>query len=84
MATYAQKTKNILTDLKFKLDGEELDPNGTPEMLDLEGGETIDVYGIALPKSKKKSPKTRRGRSKKTEPNTAKNNYMIVIDDTNF
>ena len=62
MEAYARKKNLILTNLKFKLDGEILDPNDTPQMLDLEGGECIDVYGLPQ-KTTKIEPKTTSRRS---------------------
>ena len=44
MKRYSEEKKVPLKKLKFKFDGENLDPNATPDSLDLEGGECIDVY----------------------------------------
>lgn len=44
MQKYADATSNDLSKLVFNFDGEQLSPDDTPEMLDLEGGECIDVH----------------------------------------
>ena len=42
--TYADSEKLDLRRVKFFFDGEVLEPGSTPEELDFEGGECIDVY----------------------------------------
>ena len=44
MSKYAQTKSLDLSTLKFRFDGENLDPSETPETLELEGGECIDVF----------------------------------------
>ena len=44
MHRYAEEKNLKLKELCFKFDGETLDPNDTPETLDLEGNECIDVF----------------------------------------
>lgn len=44
MQKYADATGTDLSKLVFNFDGEQLSPDDTPEMLDLEGGECIDVH----------------------------------------
>ena len=43
MTKFAEKKSVALSQCKFIFDGEALPPNGTPEGLDLEGNEIIDV-----------------------------------------
>lgn len=43
MANFAQKRRVDVTKCKFVFDGEELPPTSTPQGLDLEGGEIVDV-----------------------------------------
>lgn len=44
MEKYAAMTKSDISKIKFFFDGEEIDPDSTPDDLELEGGECIDVY----------------------------------------
>lgn len=44
MQKYADATSNDISQLVFNFDGEQLSPDDTPEVLDLEGGECIDVH----------------------------------------
>ena len=44
MNAFAKAKKVKVKDLKFIFDGEELGPDETPESLELEGGECIDVH----------------------------------------
>ena len=44
MRQYAEQRGVALKDLKFIFDGEVVSPNETPEDLDLEGDECIDVF----------------------------------------
>jgi hypothetical protein len=44
MDLYAAATKTNTKQLKFHWDGEEIDPEATPEDLDFENGECIDVF----------------------------------------
>ena len=46
MKKYASEKGLDVSKLKFMLDGEKLDASSTPEELDLEGGECIDVYSV--------------------------------------
>jgi len=49
MDHFCTKRKVAVAQCKFIFDGESLHPNGTPEGLDLEGGEMIDVKLPAVP-----------------------------------
>ncbi|XP_042888965.1 hepatoma-derived growth factor-related protein 2-like [Penaeus japonicus] len=44
MQRYAEEKKVDLSALRFHFDGEKLDPSDTPDNLDLDGDECIDVY----------------------------------------
>ena len=44
MEKYAEQTKTNVGSSRFIFDGEDLDPDETPESLDLDGGECIDVH----------------------------------------
>ncbi|XP_043232800.1 uncharacterized protein CG4449-like [Amphibalanus amphitrite] len=44
MERYARQKGAELAKLRFRFDGEALDPSDTPETLDLEGGECVDVH----------------------------------------
>lgn len=44
MRTYAEKKGEPINKFRFMFDGEKLDPEETPNTLDLEGGECIDVF----------------------------------------
>lgn len=44
MQKYADATGTDLSKLVFNFDGEQLCADDTPDMLDLEGGECIDVH----------------------------------------
>ena len=44
MESYAKVTQSDLRQLKFVFDGEILDPDETPESLDFEDGEIVDVF----------------------------------------
>lgn len=44
MEKYAEETGKQLSNLKFIFDGDKLDPMETPESLELEGGECIDIF----------------------------------------
>jgi hypothetical protein len=44
MESYAKATQTDLRQIKFFFDGERLDPEETPESLDFEDGEIVDVY----------------------------------------
>jgi hypothetical protein len=44
MESYAKVTQTDLRQVKFFLDREHLDPQETPESLNFEDGEIVDVY----------------------------------------
>lgn len=44
MEKYAKEKKVDVRTLNFHFDGEKLDPRDTPDNLDLDGDECIDVY----------------------------------------
>jgi len=83
MNIYAEKIKVNASDLIFKFEGSSIKPTDTPDSLDLESGDCIDVYGIKIKETEKEKKRPKRKNSKRDKQKEIIK-PMIVIDDTMF